>query len=89
MTARPVSFTAGLITSLAGLVLAFNPEFWWGSPNPVGQAGLALIVVGAVIAVIGAVRSPTHAKRILGITVALIPPVAVLAYIALRFSQGH
>jgi len=62
VTARPVSFTAGLITSLAGLVLAFNPEFWWGSPNPVGQAGLALIVVGAVIAVIGAVRSPTHAK---------------------------
>jgi len=54
VTTRAPSFTAGSITSFAGLVLAFNPEFWSGSLNPVGQAGLALVVVGAVIAVIGA-----------------------------------
>jgi len=44
-----------------------------------------LAVVGAVIAVIGAARSPTLAKRTLGAAVALIPPALVFAYVALRF----
>lgn len=86
MIARWPSFTAALLTSVVGLFIALDPHTW--VTPAVGWIGVAMVLVGAGLALVTGLRGSRLSTRMVAVAVASVPIAILLLFIALLFIRG-